>query len=64
MIIEKFEEQVRQYYDRPAIKKGKTELTYGQLNEYADRVARLIIIGATPGVGGDNVQQVALLFEH
>ncbi|MDQ1350673.1 MAG: hypothetical protein QG657_975 [Acidobacteriota bacterium] len=64
MIIKEFEEQVRQYYSRAAVKKGDRELTYGQLNDYADRIARLIITGATPGVGGDNVQQVALLFEH
>jgi tyrocidine synthetase-3 len=64
MIIKKFEELVERFYGRPAVKKGETELTYGQLNDYADRVCRAIIAGENPGVTGDNQKQAALLFEH
>lgn len=64
MIIKKFEEQVKRFNTRPAVKKGDRELTYGQLNDYADRVARAIMAGNTPGNAGDNQRQAALLFEH
>jgi len=64
MIIKKFEEQVEHFNTRPAVKKGDRELTYGQLNEYADRVARAIIAGDTPGAAVDNQRKTALLFEH
>ncbi|MCX6584457.1 MAG: amino acid adenylation domain-containing protein [Candidatus Aminicenantes bacterium] len=64
MIIKKFEEQVERFNTRPAVKKGDREITYGQLNEYADRVARAIIAGDTPGAAVDNQRKTALLFEH
>ncbi|HLP61263.1 MAG TPA: AMP-binding protein, partial [Candidatus Deferrimicrobium sp.] len=63
MIIKKFAEQVERFYEKPAIKKGDRELSYGQLNDYADRIARAIITGESPTAPGEE-QQTALLFEH
>jgi amino acid adenylation domain-containing protein len=64
MIIKKFEEQVERFHNRPAVKKGETELTYGQLNDYADRIARSIIAGNNSRTTSGNQSQVALLFEQ
>ena len=70
MIIKKFIEQVERFYEKPAIKKGDLELSYGQLNDYADRIARAIITGDNPTtpttqtITGEEQQQAALLFEH
>ncbi|HLP59192.1 MAG TPA: amino acid adenylation domain-containing protein [Candidatus Deferrimicrobium sp.] len=64
MIIKKFEETVKHFYGQAAVKKGDRELSYGRLNEYADRIAGAIIAGDSPGAARDDRQQVALLFEH
>ncbi len=64
MIIKRFEEQVERFNACPAVKKGDRELTYGQLNDYASRIARAIIDGDTPAAANDNQRQAALLFEH
>ena len=72
MIIKKFSEQVQRFHEKPAIKKGDKELSYGQLNEYSDKIARGI---AAADVAGGQIppvkehqrqqgQQVALFFEH
>ena len=58
-IADRFEEQVRRYPDRLAVKTEKEELTYEELNNAANRVARAIL--AQRGVGEE---PVALLFEH
>ncbi|MCU0286495.1 MAG: amino acid adenylation domain-containing protein, partial [Acidobacteria bacterium] len=64
MIIKKFEEQVKHFYEKTAIKKGDRELSYGQLNDYADTIARAIITGDRSMTPGEEPQQAALLFEH
>ncbi|HLP46771.1 MAG TPA: condensation domain-containing protein [Candidatus Kapabacteria bacterium] len=75
MIIKKFIEQVERFYEKTAIKKGDKELSYGQLNEYSDKIARGIADAAGVTVTGgqilpgkehqqQEIQQVALLFEH
>ena len=63
MIIDRFEEQVKKYPDHVAIKTVRDVLTYQELNDYANVVAREIndkrdVLGEV-GRG-----TVALLFEH
>ena len=55
----RFEQQVRRYPDRLAVKAGARALTYAELNRAANRVARAIL--ARRGV---QREPVALLFEH
>lgn len=55
----RFEEQVRKYTDRPAIKTKSHELTYGDLNKAANRVAHAIL-----AQGGETAKPVALLIEN
>jgi non-ribosomal peptide synthetase component F len=55
----KFEQQVRRFPERLAIKSGAQELTYDELNQAANRVAQAVLAR-----GGREQQPVALLFEH
>ncbi|MFQ5874601.1 MAG: amino acid adenylation domain-containing protein, partial [Dehalococcoidia bacterium] len=55
----RFEQQVRSYPDRLAVKTRKHELTYEALDKAANRVARAIL--AQRGTGEE---PIALLFEH
>lgn len=68
MIIKTFEEQVERFRQKTAIKTANREYTYGELNEYADRVAHGIIAEAGgktgPETGESQTRQVALFFEH
>ena len=58
-IPERFEEQVRRYPNRVAIKSPNEELTYGQLNRAANRLAQTILVER-----GESPEPVAVLFEH
>jgi len=58
-IPERFEEIVRTYPDRLAIKMGERSLSYGELNRYANRIARAILEKRGPGS-----EPIALLFDH
>jgi amino acid adenylation domain-containing protein len=68
MIIKKFEDQVAKFPGRTAVKTAARELSYGQLDEYANRVAHAIIAESNRGAGREagsrQTQQVALFFEH
>jgi non-ribosomal peptide synthetase component F len=54
-----FERQAEQYRDALAIKKESKELTYGELNRFANRIAHSIL----EKIGDKNIP-VALLFEQ
>ncbi len=54
----RFEQQVRRYPDRLAVKSGTQRLTYTELNAVANRVARTLLAQRGRGEGS-----VALLFE-
>ena len=58
-IPERFEQQVKEYPDRLAVKTAAEEMTYGDLNRVANRVAHTLLcaVGAGP-------QAVALLCEQ
>ena len=58
-IPNRFEQQVRRYPNRLAVKTGKEELTYNQLNKSANRVAHAILAER-----GEGQEPVALLLEH
>src|SRR3990172_4912935 len=58
-IPQRFERQVAKYPDRLAVKSGNNALTYAELNEAANRLARAIIARH-----GSGEQPVALLLEH
>lgn len=58
-ITERFEQQVRLYPDRLAIKGGGYELTYRQLNQAANRVAVAVLAQQ-----GDGDEPVALLLDQ
>jgi amino acid adenylation domain-containing protein len=58
-IPRRFEEIVRQYPDRVAVKTGNHTLTYGALNEIANRIARVILAHR-----GEGEEPVAFLLEH
>ena len=58
-IPDRFEEQVRLYPDRLAVKSKDQELTYNQLNKAANRLAHTIIAER-----GEGPEPVAVLFEH
>jgi len=58
-IPDRFEQVVRKYPNRLAIKTKDHELTYDQLNRVANRVARAILAHC-----GEGQEQVALLLEH
>jgi non-ribosomal peptide synthetase component F len=56
---ERFEQQVRRYPDRLAIKTLHSQLTYAALNHAANRVAHAILTQCGPGAA-----PIALLFAH
>lgn len=58
-IIERFEEQVKRYPHRLAIKNEKYEITYSELNEYSNRIAHTIIEQR-----GEKKEPILLLIEH
>jgi amino acid adenylation domain-containing protein len=58
-IPDRFEEQVRRYPDRLAVKSSSYALTYDELNRAANRVACFIL-----GQRGIGEEPIALLFEH
>ena len=55
----RFEEQVRRYPNRLAVKSEGQELTYHQLNRAANRLAQTILAER-----GEGSEPVAALFEH
>ena len=63
MIIDQFEKQVKKYPERLAVKTGPDELTYQQLNDYANALAQ-VIINQFDGDGLSDQLTAALLFEH
>jgi amino acid adenylation domain-containing protein len=58
-IINRFEQQVRKYGDRPAIKTINSEINYNNLNERVNQAAHAII-----GCSLEKDQNIAILFEH
>ncbi len=62
MIIKLFEEQVEQYREKLAVVTDEARLTYGELNGYANRVARKVAETNRDNGGTDAV--IGLLFEH
>ena len=58
-IPDRFEEQVRRYPDRLAVKSRVQALSYGELNKAANRVARDILARR-----GKGEEPIALLFEQ
>ncbi len=63
MIIKKFEEIVKCYPGKAALKTGSKSLTYAELNFYANRVAHAIAGKDKEGGSVVQKQQVALLFD-
>src|ERR1700693_5308200 len=58
-IPQRFEQQVRAYGDRLAVKWDRGSYTYAALNATANRLARAML-----SRGGSAAEPVALLFEH
>ena len=58
-IPQRFEQQVRRYPDRLAVKTKSHQLTYAALNKLANRVARVLLARR-----GERPESVALLLEH
>jgi amino acid adenylation domain-containing protein len=58
-IPERFERIVKEYPDRLALKMGERSLSYGELNRYANRIARAILEKR-----GSGSEPIALLFDH
>jgi amino acid adenylation domain-containing protein len=58
-IPQRFEQQVRRYPDRPAVKTKSHQLTYADLNNIANRVARVLLAQR-----GEGPESIALLLEH
>jgi amino acid adenylation domain-containing protein len=58
-IPQRFEQQVRAYGDRLAIKSDHETFTFTSLNQTANRIARMILSRR-----GDSAQPIALLFDH
>ena len=58
-IPDRFEEQVRRYPNRLALKSQGQELTYEQLNRTANRLAQSILAER-----GESLEPVAVLFDH
>jgi len=64
MIIKKFEEQVERFSGKPAVITENRQLTFCELNQYANRVAHKILeYDRTPGKTSEP-EAAALLFEH
>jgi amino acid adenylation domain-containing protein len=57
-IPERFESQARAHPERLAVKSGRRELTYSQLNRLANRIARRLLLER-----GEGEETVALLFQ-
>ena len=55
----RFEQQVREHCDRLAVMTQSQQLTYEELNRWANRVARAILAQR-----GEGAEPIALLFEH
>jgi len=64
VIIKKFEEQVEIFAEKPAVISENKELTYRELNDYANLLAYEILEYERILVGDEKKQNVALLFEH
>jgi len=64
MIIHKFEQQVETFAEKPAVITDNKQLTYRELNNYANGVARAIQKQDTIPPGSKKNQVVGLLFEH
>jgi polyketide synthase PksJ len=64
MIIHKFEQQVERFAGKPAVITDKKQLTYRELNNYANGVARVIQKQDTIPTASKKNQVVAVLFEH
>lgn len=66
MIIEKFQEQVQAVPEKIAVKAGNREITYSELDHYANRVANVILAKDRDrdAAGSAAHRQVSLLFEH
>ena len=58
-IADRFEQQVSKFPDHLAIKSGEQALTYSQLNQIANQIARTILAAYD-----DNQSPIALLLEH
>src|SRR5919112_5100235 len=58
-IPQRFEQQVRRYPDRLAVKTRSHQLTYAALNKVANRVARALLAQR-----GEGEESIALLLEH
>jgi amino acid adenylation domain-containing protein len=58
-IPQRFEQQVRRYPDRLAVKTKSRQLTYAALNKIANRVARALLAQR-----GEGPESIALLLEH
>src|SRR5215208_1976200 len=58
-IPQRFEQQVRRYPDRLAVKTKSRQLTYAALNKVANRVARALLAQR-----GEGPESIALLLEH
>ena len=63
MIIDKFEEQVEKYPNHIAVKTAKAELTYQELNHFANAVAHEVN-DKCDVINKASRETVALLFEH
>jgi len=64
VIICKFERQVKKFAEKSAVITDKKQLTYRELNNYANGLARIIQKQDTIPTGSKKNQVVALLFEH
>ena len=66
MIVKKFEEAAARYKNKIALHMDQESLTYGELNRWANRIARKILTGYTESDPGKikNEPTVALLFDH
>ena len=58
-IPQRFEQQVRRYPDRLAVKRRNQQLSYAALNKVANRVARALLAQR-----GEGAESIALLLEH
>jgi amino acid adenylation domain-containing protein len=66
MIIEKFQQQVKKFPAKTAIKIRQRTLSYSELNTYAQRVAHGMLAGEQDQapIGSGLKQRVSLFFEH
>ncbi|MGD2088417.1 MAG: amino acid adenylation domain-containing protein [Candidatus Aminicenantes bacterium] len=64
MIVHKFEQQVETFAEKPAVITDSKQLTYRELNNYANAVARAVQKQDNNPPGNKKNQVVGLLFEH